>query len=79
VKRTVITDDGALVYDTPKTKGSRRRVPLTSATTALLREFVADHPCRDDPAAPLFAHVSVTAPGYGPIRYLTAEGPKPPL
>src|ERR1700730_2609125 len=42
VERTVITEAGALVYDTPKTKGSRRRVPLTEVTTELLRELLAD-------------------------------------
>ncbi|OPX12840.1 tyrosine-type recombinase/integrase [Mycobacterium sp. AT1] len=61
VQRTVISADGALTYDTPKTKGSRRRVPLTSATTALLRDFIADHPRGDDPSAPLFPNVRLTA------------------
>ena len=60
VERTVITIDGALVYDTPKTKGSRRRVPLMSATTELLRGYLSDHPRRDDPAAPLFCSVTLT-------------------
>lgn len=61
VERTVITIDGALVYDTPKTKGSRRRVPLTNATTELMRYYQAAHPRRDDPAAPLFCAVTLTA------------------
>jgi integrase len=59
VERTVITVDGALVYDTPKTKGSRRRVPLMTATTELLRDYLADHPRRDEPTAPLFCAVSL--------------------
>ncbi|WP_264073001.1 tyrosine-type recombinase/integrase [Mycobacterium cookii] len=59
VERTMITVDGALVYDTPKTKGSRRRVPLMTATTELLREYLADHPRRDEPTAPLFCAVSL--------------------
>lgn len=54
VDRTVITVDGALVYDTPKTRGSRRRVPLTPATVELLRDYLAQHPRADDPTAPLF-------------------------
>jgi hypothetical protein len=36
-ERTVITIDGALVYETPDTKGSRRWVPLMAATTELLQ------------------------------------------
>ncbi|NKR27510.1 tyrosine-type recombinase/integrase [Rhodococcus hoagii] len=54
VERTVITVDGRLVYDTPKTRGSRRRVPLTPATVELLRDYLARHPRADDPTAPLF-------------------------
>lgn len=59
IERTVITIDGALVYDSPKTKGSRRRVPMTAGTTALLREYLADHPRRDEPTAPLFCSVTL--------------------
>lgn len=54
VERTVITIDGQLLYDTPKTRGSRRRVPLTPATVDLLRDYLARHPRRDEPTAPLF-------------------------
>jgi integrase len=61
VERTVITIDGALVYDTPKTKGSRRRVPLMAATTELLRDYLATHARRDDPTAPLFCAVTLKA------------------
>jgi integrase len=61
VERTVIAIDGALVYDTPKTKGSRRRVPLMGATTELLRDYLGDHPRRGDPAAPLFCAVTLRA------------------
>jgi integrase len=59
IERTVITIDGALVYDSPKTKGSRRRVPLMAATTELLRDYLAAHPRCDDPAAPLFCSVTL--------------------
>ncbi|HYO03432.1 MAG TPA: tyrosine-type recombinase/integrase [Mycobacterium sp.] len=59
VERTVITIDGALVYDSPKTKGSRRRVPMMSGTTELVRDYLAAHPRRDDPAAPLFCAVTL--------------------
>ena len=41
----------------PKTRGSRRTVPLTPATTALLRDYLAMHPRRDEPTAPLFPNV----------------------
>ena len=60
VERTVIDVDGTLVYDTPKTKGSRRRVLLTAATTGLLRDYLAAHPRRDDPSAPPFCAVTLT-------------------
>ena len=59
VERTVIAVDGKLIYDSPKTKGSRRRVPLTSQTTALLREYLAEHPRQNDPNAPLFCAVTL--------------------
>jgi hypothetical protein len=29
-----------------KTKGSRRKMPLTAATTALLRDYLAEQPAR---------------------------------
>jgi integrase len=41
-------------YLAPKTKGSRRRVPLTTETTELLREYLGAHPRADEPTAPLF-------------------------
>ncbi|MGW4016777.1 tyrosine-type recombinase/integrase [Rhodococcus ruber] len=54
VERTVITIDGKLTYDTPKTRGSRRRVPLTPASVDLLRDYLVRHPRHDDVTAPLF-------------------------
>ncbi|WP_278313742.1 tyrosine-type recombinase/integrase [Lolliginicoccus levis] len=54
VERTAIVVHGAQVYDVPKTKGSRRRVPLTPATTALLRAYLARHPRAHCATAPLF-------------------------
>ncbi|OBH94299.1 tyrosine-type recombinase/integrase [Mycobacterium sp. E2733] len=59
VERTVIAIDGALIYDTPKTKGSRRRVPLMAATTERLRDYLAAHPRRDDPTAAMFCEVTL--------------------
>ncbi|GAC61589.1 tyrosine-type recombinase/integrase [Gordonia sihwensis] len=54
VHRTLrVTPDGD-VYDTPKTRGSRRTVPLPPATAQVLRDYLARHPRRDEPTAPLF-------------------------
>ena len=74
VQRTVITIDGALTYDSPKTKGSRRRVPLMSATTDLLRDYLAAHQRRDDPAAPLFCAVTLKAARPTGKRAIDADG-----
>nr|EMP10387.2 integrase [Gordonia sp. NB41Y] len=49
-------------YDTPKTRGSRRRVPLTPATVDLLRDYLALHPRSGDPTAPLFPTFRLTPP-----------------
>ena len=54
VERTVIQIKGGLRYDSPKTKGSRRKVPLTPQTAEMLSEYLAEHPRRNEPSAPLF-------------------------
>jgi len=54
VERTVMVIDGVLSYDTPKTRGSRHRVPLPPVTVAVLRDYLAAHPRHDEAAAPLF-------------------------
>ena len=74
MQRTVIDVDGTLVYDTPKTKGSRRRVPLTAATTGLLRGYLAAHPRRDDPTAPLFCAVTLRPSKPTGVRATDADG-----
>lgn len=61
VERTVIRDGNALAYNTPKTRGSRRTVPLTAETTELLRDYLANHPRADEPNAPLFPSMRLTA------------------
>ncbi|KXF52109.1 hypothetical protein AXA44_11890 [Rhodococcus sp. SC4] len=61
VERTIITVEGALAYDTPETKGSRRRVPLSPATVAVLRDNLAAHPRRGEPTAPLFPAMRLVA------------------
>jgi integrase len=66
VDRTVMVIDGKLSYDTPKTRGSRRRVPFTPATVGILREYLAAHPRGDEVGAPLFpASVLVAAKPTG--------------
>jgi integrase len=58
----------------PKTKGSRRTVPLTSATTALLRDYIKQQPRRDDPTSPLFPGVRLLAPKPTGVRATDADG-----
>ena len=60
VERTVAWVGGTLTTIAPKTKGSRRRVPQTAETTGLLRTYLALHPRRDDPTAPLFPGLALT-------------------
>jgi integrase len=74
VERTIITVDGALVYDSPKTKGSRRRVPMTNATTELLRSYLNSHPRADDPTAPLFCAVTLKPARPTGVRAIDSEG-----
>lgn len=61
VERTVMAQDGELVYDTPKTRGSRRRVPLPPATVELMRDYLALHPRADEATAPLFPSMRLIA------------------
>jgi integrase len=60
VQRSVASVDGKLVYLPPKTKGSKRKVPLTAATTAVLRDYLKRHPRAADPLAPLFPAIRLT-------------------
>jgi integrase len=64
IERTVQPLNGALTYLTPKTQGSKRRVPLTAATTAILRDYLAEHPRRADGngTAPLFPGLKARGP-----------------
>lgn len=59
VDRTVAWVGGELVTVAPKTKGSRRNVPIMATTVQMLRNYVAAHPRRDDPNAPLFPSVAL--------------------
>jgi integrase len=72
VERSVARLNGQLAYVTPKTKGSRRAVPLTADTTELLRGYLAVHPRRADPSAPLFPGLAQPTPDWSaPLRHAT--------
>ncbi|MDV7088673.1 tyrosine-type recombinase/integrase [Rhodococcus opacus] len=74
VERTVIAIDGKPTYDTPKTKGSRRRVPLTPATVAVLRDYLVVHPRGAEPMAPLFPAMRLVAAKRTGLRATDADG-----
>lgn len=57
VRRSVAWVGGEPTYLNPKTKGSRRDVPIMATTTAMLRDYLAVHPRRKEPTAPLFPGV----------------------
>ncbi|MFA5709459.1 tyrosine-type recombinase/integrase [Mycolicibacterium sp.] len=61
IERNVIRHGGELAYNTPKTRGSRRTVPLTTETTELLRDYLTEHPRAEEPTAPLFPGMRLTA------------------
>jgi integrase len=67
VERTARVVGTTMTYLAPKTRGSRRTVPLTAATTALLRDYLAGHPHgpgspNPNPTAPLFPAMTLTVP-----------------
>lgn len=62
VQRSARPVGTAIAYLPPKTKGSRRVVPLTLQTTAILRDYLAEHPHANDPSAPLFPGMRLTTP-----------------
>ncbi|MGB7871796.1 MAG: tyrosine-type recombinase/integrase [Mycobacterium sp.] len=61
-------------YLSPKSKGSYRRVPLMPATTALLRDYLAEHPRADEPTSPLFPAMVLKAPRPTGVPVTTADG-----
>jgi integrase len=64
VARTKRKVRGGWETGTPKSRKSRRVVPLDSWLVDDLREYLATHPRRDDPSAPLFpARYGRNAPG----------------
>jgi integrase len=74
VERTARLVGTTMTYLAPKTKGSRRKVPLTAATTELLRDYLAEHPRADEPTAPLFPAMTLTVPKSTGVRALDADG-----
>lgn len=61
VERTSIIVDGVAFYDSPKTRGSRRRVPLTQETVEMLRAYSEAHPRQGELTAPLFPAFLLTS------------------
>ncbi|CAM3636491.1 tyrosine-type recombinase/integrase [Mycobacterium frederiksbergense] len=73
VDRTVRVIDGTMTTLTPKTKGSRRKVPLPPPTLKLLRDYLADHPYKENPGAVLFPNMRLKAPR--PTGIKTTDAP----
>jgi integrase len=66
--------NGAVVeYGPLKTDQSYRRVPLMPETTALLRDYLAEHPRGNDPEAPLWPAMVLTRPRPTGVRATPAE------
>jgi integrase len=74
VERTARLVGATMTYLTPKTKGSRRKVPLTAATTELLREYLGEHPRADEPTAPLFPAMTLTVSKPTGVRAMDSYG-----
>ncbi|MGV7698398.1 tyrosine-type recombinase/integrase [Mycobacterium kansasii] len=73
VQQAARAKGAAIEYGPLKTKQSYRRVPLTAETTALLRDYLAEHPRRDEPDAPLWPGMALTRPRPTGVRADTAE------
>ena len=73
VERALTSLGGKLTYIDPKTQGSRRKVPITLDTTALLRDYLAVHPRSDDPTAPLFPGMALRADRPTGVRATPAD------
>jgi integrase len=61
VERALARLDGELVYLAPETRGSRRTVPIPPQNVALLRDYLARHPRREETTAPLFPALQLAA------------------
>jgi integrase len=62
VQQAARANGASIEYGPLKTKQSYRRVPLTAETTELLRDYLVEHPRRDEPTAPLFPGTTLTRP-----------------
>ncbi|WP_306316090.1 tyrosine-type recombinase/integrase [Mycobacterium ostraviense] len=62
VEQAARANGAAIEYGPLKTKQSYRRVPLSAETTELLRDYLAEHPRRDEPTALLFPGTTLTRP-----------------
>lgn len=73
VQRAARAQGAQVLYVTPKTPGSNRWVSLTSETTGLLREYLAEHPRADEPGAPLWPGMALTRPRPTGVRTPPAQ------
>ncbi|WP_006247227.1 tyrosine-type recombinase/integrase [Mycolicibacterium tusciae] len=62
VERTVRWGADEEQYGPTKTDSSMRRVPLPPTTTELIADYLAMHPRRNEPAAPLFPSFTLSTP-----------------
>lgn len=62
VQQAARAKGSAIEYGPLKTKQSYRRVPLTTETTELLRDYLTEHSRADEPTAPLFPGATLTRP-----------------
>jgi integrase len=62
VEKAARPNGGVVKYGPLKTEQSYRRVPLTPATTERLRAYLAAHPRRHEPDAPLWPGMTLTRP-----------------
>ena len=75
VQQAARAKGAAIEYGPLKTKQSYRRVPLTAETTALLRDYLAEHPRGRDGDAPLWPGMALTRPRPTGVRADTAAPP----
>jgi integrase len=68
VQQAVRANGAAIEYGPLKTKRSYRRVPLTAETTALLPDYLAEHPRADQTDAPLWPGMALTRPRPTGVR-----------
>lgn len=74
VQRAARVIGAELVYVTPKTPGSNRRVSLTPETTLLLRDYLAEHPRANEPTAPLWPGMALISPRPTGVAVQPADG-----